>query len=182
MPAARGRCPMTPAPGPGGSGRPGARERVSAETPGVCLSRGAVADGLAVSALGSLLVRVAGARPVDGDGWHCWLALGTGLVVGSVPPEHAGRRHRCRRLATTSAVRWLRAARRAGRGGLPQRHARHVRPPGRRRRRQPTPYSQGAELLGETMTSCWGKEFIARSRQCCCWHAITHSSAVPSTT
>jgi hypothetical protein len=30
------------------------------------------------------------------------LQLGTGLVVGSVPPEHAGRRHRCRRLATTA--------------------------------------------------------------------------------
>src|SRR6185437_4541245 len=49
----------------------------------------AIAGGLTVSALGSLLLVGAGALPLVVAGITVF-ALGTGLVVGSVPPERAG--------------------------------------------------------------------------------------------
>ena len=75
----------------------------------------AIAGGLAGSALGSLLlVGVDGASglplvmtgiAVLALGTGPLFALGTGLVVGSVPPEAPARPRRCRRPATTSAAR-----------------------------------------------------------------------------
>ena len=76
----------------------------------------AISGGLALSVPGCLLVTLAdpaGGLPavilgigILALGAGPLFALGTSLVIGSVPPARPARRRRCRRQPITSAPRW----------------------------------------------------------------------------